>query len=162
MWLTCTALAFVVASGCAGGSQPGPVDASSSGADVTAAPGALTIEVSTDQTTVGPAGRLTVKVTTTNTGKTPVDLTFPTGCQTDYEMLDAKGAVIGQSFQMCTESFTRRTLAPGASFTTTHVWIRNSAGQPKLPAGAVVRFRGVLLTEGAEQRSRYSVAVTLQ
>lgn len=161
MWLTCTALALVIASGC-GGSQPGPVDAPSSGAEVTETPSALTIDVSADQTTVGPAGRLTVKVTVTNAGKTPANLSFSTGCQTDYELLDPSGAVIAQSFQMCTESLTQRTLAPGASFTDSHVWIRTMAGQPKLPAGSVVRFRGILLTRGAEQRSRNTVTVTLQ
>jgi hypothetical protein len=129
---------------------------------VAEAPDSLTVEVSTDQTTVDPAGRLTVKVTATNTGKTPASLSFSSGCQTDYELLDASGVVIAQSFQMCTQSLTRRTLAPGASFTDTHVWIRNMAGQPKLPAGSVVRIRGVLLTQGAGQRSRNTVAVTLQ
>jgi hypothetical protein len=138
------------------------VDAQSSGADVTAIASALRVEVSTDQATVGPTGRLTVKVTTTNTGKAPANLSFSSGCQTDYELLDSSGAVIGESLQMCTQSLTQRTLAPGASFTDAHVWIRNMAGQPKLPAGSVVRFRGVLLTQGTGQRSSNMAAVTLQ
>jgi hypothetical protein len=162
MWLAHTAFALVVAASCVGGSQPAPLDSRSSGADVTETSSALTVEVSTDQATLGAAGRLTIKVTTTNTGRTSATLHFSSGCQTDYQLLDPSGAVVGESLQMCTQALTQRTLAPGASFTDTHVWIRGMAGQPKLPAGSVVQVRGILLTQGAEQRSRNTVAVTLQ
>jgi hypothetical protein len=163
MWLAHTAVALAIASGCTGGSQLTPATSQSSGADVTeASRPALAVAVSAEPTTLGPAGRLTVKVAITNTGKTAATLSFSSGCHTDYELLDASGAVVGESFQMCTQAMTQRTLAPGASFTDTHVWIRGMAGQPKLAAGSVVRVRGVLLTQGAQVRSPNTVTVTLQ
>lgn len=162
MWLTHTALALVVASACNGGSQATPTVQRDAGGDMSTAPSALTIDVATDQPTVGPTGRLQIRVTITNTSRTTASLAFTTGCQTDYEILDASGAVIGSSLQMCTEALTQRNLAAGASFTDTHVWIRSMAGQPKLPAGTVIRLRGILLTQGAAARSRNTVTVTLE
>src|SRR4051794_40398347 len=72
MWISLTALAFAVASTCAGGSPPDTASSRTEAPDVTDAPRGLVVEVATDQSTVGPTGRLQVKVTTTNTGKSAV------------------------------------------------------------------------------------------
>ena len=160
MWINVAAIALVVAS-CNGGSQPAATATQQPEGSVSRSASGLTVAVATDQRSVAPAGRLRIQVTVTNRGSAPIDLKFTSGCQTDYELLDAEGKVIGSSMQMCTQSLGNRTLAPGASFTDTHVWIRGMAGMPQPPAGSSMRVRGILLADGAETRSEETATVTL-
>ena len=122
--------------------------------------GPVTVRVAVDPATVAPDGRLTITVTATNATNAPRTLEFSSGCTTDYELLDATGAVVTESGQMCTQALTQQTLAPGASLEGTHVLVRGMRGMPALPAGAY-QVRGVLLTMGDPVRSA-PVPVTLR
>lgn len=160
MWLNVAAVAIAFAAGCSSGSPSPSTPTQQPEGTVTTSPRALTVAVSTDKSSVPAGGRLSIQVKVTNTGSAPVDLQFTSGCQTDYELLDAAGKEIGSSMQMCTQSLTSRALAPGASFTDSHVWIRGMLGMPQPPAGSM-RVRGVLLATGARLKSDPSATVTL-
>ena len=116
--------------------------------------------VAVDPSLVDADGRLRITVTATNTTSAARTLRFSSGCTTDYELLDASDAVVGESGQMCAQALTQETLGAGESLTRTHVLVRGMRGMPPTAAG-VYRVRGVLLTMGEPVRSE-PVAVTFR
>jgi hypothetical protein len=129
----------------------------------TGLPATPTVAVSVDSTSLSPGGRLRITVKVTNSSDAPLRLEFSTGCQTDFELLDAQGAVVGESGQMCTEALTRRVLAPRESFTDTHIWVRGLRGSPQPPPGSTsVGIRGVLLATGVRAAASNTVTVALR
>jgi len=158
-------LALVAAAACRGGeavsSTPANEGAPPGSPNVTESPAApIVVRVALEPSVVAADGRLRITVTATNTTSAERTLRFTSGCTTDWELLDASGAVVTTSMQMCAQAMTQETLAPGASLTGTHVLVRGMLGTAPVPAG-VHRVRGVLLTADEPVRSE-PVAVTFR
>lgn len=105
---------------------------------------ALRVAVTLEPSTVRAGESMLVTVTVSNAGTEARTLESTSGCFTDYEVLDAGGTVIATSGQSCTAQMARRELAPGASFSEQQRWVRDLAGMPRLPVGAL-QVRGLLL-----------------
>ena len=157
-WICAATAALLTAASCTSGSLPGTTR--DSAGTVTNDASALVVEVAADPSSVPLRGRLRITVTVTNKSRAPVSLEFSSGCQTDYELLDASGALLGASGEMCTQATGRRTLAPGESFSDSHTWIRGLPGMPQA-SGTRMLVRGVLLAVGKEIRSESTVRVEL-
>jgi hypothetical protein len=123
-----------------------------SGVDGSLGANDLAVTATTDRATVRPGEQLQITVDVTNNSSSSRDLRFSSGCQTDFEFLDAQGKVVRASQQMCTQSLTQRTLAAGESFRGVHVWTRGPMDPPQLAPGSY-QLRGVLLTVGEAVRS---------
>ncbi|HEX6631002.1 MAG TPA: BsuPI-related putative proteinase inhibitor [Gemmatimonadaceae bacterium] len=139
MWLRTLTLTAALAAGCA---SPSGTPAN---ADMNATqPSDVVVRVAASQPTVGPAESVRITVTVTNTGDERRVIEATSSCFTDYELLDARGDVVTSSMQLCAAVMSRRELAPGGSFSETHVWTRGQRGMPEVPAGRY-RLRGLLL-----------------
>ena len=104
----------------------------------------LTVTAVTDRSSVAAGQTLRITVTVTNRSVASRTLRFSSGCQTDYEFLDARGEVAATSRQMCLQALTQRTLEPGESFSDAHTWSRGSIDSPQLAPGDY-QLRAVLL-----------------
>ena len=161
--LAVAALATVAA--CGGGepvsSSPANEGAPPGSPNVSESPAApIVVRAAVDPSVVAADGRLRITVTATNTTSAARTLRFSSGCTTDYELLDASGAVVGESGQMCTQALTQETLGAGETLTGTHVLVRGMRGMPPTAPG-VYGVRGVLLTMDGAVRSE-PVAVTFR
>jgi hypothetical protein len=157
MWTCAAVIALVAVAGCNGGAHP-EATARQPSTTVTSTASPLEVTVSAEPARVPAGGRLRIVVTVRNRSTAPITLEFTSGCQTDYEFVDASGATVASSGQMCTQAMGSRTLAAGESFSDTHVWIRGLAGMPQVP-GTELRVRGVLLASGGELRSEKTARV---
>lgn len=160
MWSYAAAIAvFATAAGCNGGSRP-EAGTNEPTTTLTTAASPLDVTVTAEPSSVPAGGRLRITVIARNTSSAAIALEFTSGCQTDYELLDAAGTLVGASGEMCTQATTRRTLAAGESFNDVHVWIRGLAGMPQVP-GSELQVRGMLLATGNEIRSGRTARVEL-
>lgn len=125
---------------------------SGAGVDGSVAANDLAVTATTDRSSVRPGEQLQITVDVTNNASSSRDLRFASGCQTDFEFLDAQGKVVRSSQQMCTQSLTQRTLVAGESFRGIHTWTRGPMDPPQLVPGSY-QVRGVLLTVGEAVRS---------
>jgi len=125
---------------------------SSAGVASSVGSGDLTVTATTDRSSVGPGEQLHITVEVANNSTSSRELRFATGCQTDFEFVDANGNVVRTSQQGCFQSLTQRTLAAGESFSRQHTWTRGAADPPQLVRGTY-QLRGVLLTMGNPVRS---------
>lgn len=162
MWPRLSSIVVATIVGCSQASQM-PSDSGIASSAAAARDQVVRVEVAVDSASIAAKGRLAVTVKVTNAGTVPLALSFSSGCRTDYELLDANGAVIGRSGMMCTEATSEQSLAPGASFTDTHIWVRGLRGMPQPAAGSTnMRLRAVLLaTNVGNVAPSNTVSVTL-
>lgn len=119
----------------------------------------VTVSTTIDRSSVPPGQALQITVIVTNTSSSSRTFQFSSGCQTDFEFLDAQGKVVRSSHQICTQALTHRTLAAGDAFSDSHTWTRGPLDPPELAPGSY-RVRGVLLATGDTTRS-VGVAVSI-
>lgn len=132
---------------------------STSQVDGSVASAGLTVTASTDRSTVRPGEQLQITVKVVNDSSSSRTLRFSSGCQTDFEFLDAGGKVVRSSQQLCLQALTQRTLAPGDSFSDVHAWTRGPLDPPQLTPGSY-QVRGVLLaTQDTARSAPVSVSV---
>lgn len=157
------ALALALALGGACSSTPGSTDMpADSGTPATPSPppgagaaqpaAGLQVTVTLSPDTVREGETLRIAVTVANRGAAARSVEATSACFTDYEILDAGGAVAATSDQMCAAVMSQRTLAAGESFTDSHSWVRGMRGMPVLPPGRY-EARGVLLATDGPVRS---------
>ena len=139
MWMRTLAATAALAAACT--SQSGPPTAADVG---DTQPSDVVVRVAASQPTVGPTETVRITVTVTNTDDARRVIEASSGCFTDFELLDGSGNVVTRSLQVCPAVMARRELAPGESFSETHVWRRGMRGMPVVPAGSY-QLRGMLL-----------------
>lgn len=138
MWMRTLATAAALAAACTSRSS------SPTAADVSdLQPSDVVVRVAASQPTVGPSQTVRITVTVTNADDQRRVIEASSACFTDYELLDADGKVVSRSLQMCAAVMARRELAPGESFSETHVWKRGLRGMPEVPPGSY-QLRGLL------------------
>jgi len=105
----------------------------------------LVVTVSADRSSVSAGQNLQITVTATNNSSSSRALQFSSACLTDFEFLNSSGQVVGRSQQICLQVLTQKTLMPGESLSSSHIWTRGPTGFPQLSPGTY-QLRGVLLT----------------
>ena len=121
-------------------------------AEGSVAPADSLVSVALSAPTLRRGAPVRVTVTVRNAGASALALETPSGCVTDYEVLDAAGTVVAEAGLMCLQAITTTTLAPGQRRDDVFTLSLEGVDGKSLPAGRY-RVRGVLPLTSGPRRS---------